>query len=128
MNTSYRIRLVLFSTLRLSINRAMYLRNRTRSGLFKSKYIPVRVERPGISGSWRVHFAFPPSRSFLFFVRALTSPRILFSYLLSAAGDLVFFFHAKPNSPVSSRILQDYFLRDCAGRAGWETANVKPHA
>lgn len=52
----------------------------TKSGLFKSKYIPgVRVECPGISGPWRVHFAFPPSRSFLFFVRALTSPRISLS-------------------------------------------------
>ena len=38
-----------------------------------------------------------------------------------------FFVHAKPNSPVSSRILQDYFLRECAGRAGWETANVESH-
>lgn len=50
------------------ITPCMYLRNRTRSGLFKSKYIPsVRVERPGISGPWRVHFAFPPFSVFFIF-------------------------------------------------------------
>lgn len=37
------------------------------------------------------------------------------------------FFHAKSNNPISSRTLfQDYFLRSCTSRAGWETANVKP--